>query len=150
MTRLSRRQALLLFGAASAAVLAGPAIAADALQDGLSDLAASDTQTADWLEVELPSLADNPGAVPITVSVNPPEGTRCEEILIAAPNNPRPAVCRIAFSSHAVPEVSTRIRLAETQTVTVYARMNDGSVVSNSKSVTVVGGGCGMIIEEPT
>ena len=100
--------------------------------------------------IELTSLADNPSAVPITVSVNAPDDLRCEEILIVATNNPRPAVCRIAFSAHAVPDVSTRMRLAETQTVTVYARMSDGAVVANSKAFTVVGGGCGMIIEEPT
>ncbi|MHB2264803.1 thiosulfate oxidation carrier protein SoxY [Aliihoeflea sp. PC F10.4] len=150
MIMFSRRQALTLFGAIGAAALAGSALAREQLQDLLADLSSADTQAVDWLRIDMPTLADNPGAVPITVSVNAPDDLRCEEILLVAPNNPRPAVCRFVFSTHAVPEVSTRIRLAETQDVKVYARMSDGSIVSNSRAVTVVGGGCGMIIEEPT
>lgn len=150
MIAFSRRQALALFGAVGAAALAVPALAREELQNLLADLSSADTEAVDWVAIDMPTLADNPGAVPITVSVDAPGGLRCEEILLVAPNNPRPAVCRFVFSTHAVPEVSTRIRLAETQDVRVYARMSDGSVVSNSKAVTVVGGGCGMIIEEPT
>ena len=51
-------------------------------------------------------------------------------------------VARLSVAS-GVAEGNTRVRLAATQTITVVAKMNDGSFFTASRQVKVTIGGCG-------
>jgi sulfur-oxidizing protein SoxY len=62
---------------------------------------------------------------------------------VIAPVNPIPTVARIHFGARAAEAyLSTRIRLADTQTVLAFAEMSDGSIWRSSASVVVTLGGC--------
>lgn len=99
------------------------------------------------LKLELPILGDNPSSVPVRVILDEPVTPEswCEEIIILAEGNPRPVACRF----HLTPlvgnvDVGVRLRLIDSQTVRVLARMNDGRVLSKAQHITVTAGGCGM------
>lgn len=99
------------------------------------------------LKLDLPILGDNPSSVPVRVILDEPVTPEswCEEIIIIAEGNPRPLACRF----HLTPlmgnvDVGVRLRLIDSQTVRVMARMSDGRVLSQAQHITVTAGGCGM------
>lgn len=96
--------------------------------------------------LKLPEIAENGATVPLTVAVDSPmiADNYVKDIVIAAEKNPNPEV--VVF--HLTPasgkaEVSTRIRLGETQDVVAMAIMSDGSVYTTKGHVKVTVGGCG-------
>ncbi len=98
------------------------------------------------ITLDIPVAADNANAVPISVRVDSPmtKNSYCEEVLIVAEQNPRPAACTFAFSPEiSVPHLATRIRVAESQPIRAFARMNDGSVFTAEQDIIVTIGGCG-------
>lgn len=102
---------------------------------------------AEGLLLELPVLADNPGAVPVRVKVTLPIGAQdwCEEIVLLADLNPSPLACRLLFTAAAgSAEAAVRLRLSQTQTVHALARMKSGRVLAARQVVTVAASGCGM------
>lgn len=143
---LTRRQALGVFTALSAALLSAPALAREAVQGFMEEMMAAGPGTADWLQLDAPEEAENANAVRVSVAVAPPAelGIRCEEVLLVVERNPRPAACHMSFSASAVPDFTVNIRLAESQDVVALARMSDGSVVMARKPVTLTAGGCGL------
>ena len=93
------------------------------------------------LKLELPVLADNPGAVPVHAKVTLPitESQYCKEL------NPSPLACRFRFTpATGRAEAAVRLRLSQTQTIHALARMSDGKVLVAKQSVTVAASGCGM------
>lgn len=89
--------------------------------------------------------AENANAVPVALRLENgiSEGRSCEEFLLIAERNPMPVACRFKFSpAMGVADVTTRIRLAESQTVVALARMSDGEVLVQRVAVTVTFGGC--------
>jgi sulfur-oxidizing protein SoxY len=98
------------------------------------------------IDLDVPVAADNANAVPINIRVDSPmtKASYCEEVLIVAERNPRPAACTFAFSPEiSVPHLATRIRVAESQAIRVFARMSDGSVFMAEQDIIVTIGGCG-------
>lgn len=99
------------------------------------------------LKLELPALADNPGAVPVGVRFVAPitENDYCKELILLAELNPAPLACRFVFSPiSGTTEVAVRLRLSQTQTIHALARMSDGRVLAARQAVTVAASGCGM------
>lgn len=99
------------------------------------------------IRLDLPEIADDGNAVPMTITVESPMTAESyvTEILVVADGNPRPGVATFHLSpANGVAEVSTRIRLAQTETVTAVAKMNDGSFWRAKKEVKVTVGGCGV------
>lgn len=99
------------------------------------------------LQVEIPVLADNPSAVPVKAKVTLPitEQDWCEEMMVVAELNPTPLACRIKFTADTgTAEAAVRIRLSQSQTVHVLARMKSGAVLQGKQMVTVAASGCGM------
>jgi sulfur-oxidizing protein SoxY len=97
------------------------------------------------VSLKLPEIAENGAIVPLTVAVDSPmtADNYAKDIVIAAERNPNPEV--VVF--HLTPasgkaEVSTRIRLGETQDVVATAIMSDGSVYTAKGHVKVTVGGC--------
>lgn len=94
----------------------------------------------------LPEIAENGNTVSMSVSVESPmtEDAYVESVTVLAEDNPNPEVVTFHFSpSSGVARASTRMRLAKTQKVIAVARMNDGSVYTDSRIVKVTIGGCG-------
>lgn len=151
------RRATLRLAAYAAGILAVPASLAQALASSsvLSHTDATEAINAftrgrkpaeGRIILDIPVAADNANAVPIGIRVDSPmtKESYCEEVLIVAEQNPRPAACTFAFSPEiSVPHLATRIRVAESQAIRVFARMNDGSVFMAEQDIIVTIGGCG-------
>lgn len=147
---LNRRQMLLrsvgasmigLLGTAKN-VFAGPEEVASAIKE----FAGGAEVGSGKLTLVAPEIAENGNSVPIAVSVESPmtEDDYVESVVIYAEGNPRPEVITFNFSPiSGEASASTRMRLAKTQNVVAVARMNDGSVVSDTRNVKVTIGGCG-------
>jgi sulfur-oxidizing protein SoxY len=145
MRDFTRRDVLAAGVALPAALISGPAFAQDQTQKIIADFTGGKTPAPGRIEFDIPFTADNANSVPVTLKIDSPMTAEnyCAEVMILAEKNPRPRVCSFAFSPGiSVPQLSTRIRLAESQNVTVFARMNDGSVFMARKAVTVTTGAC--------
>jgi len=95
--------------------------------------------------LELPPLIENGNAVPLSVSVESPmtAADHVKAIHVFAEKNPQPYVVSAylgPLSGRA--RVSTRIRLADTQTVVAIAQLSDGSFWSDGKAVVVTLAAC--------
>ena len=97
------------------------------------------------IDVKLPALAENGNSVPMLVKVDHPMAPAdfVAAIHIIAERNPRPLVA----SFHLKPEsgraeVSTRVRLAGTQKVTVLAEMSDRHFRMTQTEVVVTSAAC--------
>jgi sulfur-oxidizing protein SoxY len=93
----------------------------------------------DRIHIDLPALAEDGSIVPLTISADL-EGV--ESISVIAGKNPVPLIARFDLGAGVVlPEISTRIKLAETSTVTVVAHAGD-RLYSAQRDVKVTHGGC--------
>lgn len=113
----------------------------------LADFAQGRKPQAEGLHLDVPTLADNPAAVPVKVKVTLPitEQDWCEEIIVLADLNPAPLACRLQFTAAAgTAEAAVRVRLSQSQTVHALARMKSGKLLAASHAVTVAASGCGM------
>jgi sulfur-oxidizing protein SoxY len=97
------------------------------------------------IRLDLPPLVENGNAVPLSVSVESPMTAEdhVKSIAIFNQKNPQPNVATF----HVGPRsgrvsVSTRIRLADSQTVTAIAQMSDGSFWSDTADVVVTLAAC--------
>ena len=97
------------------------------------------------VRLEVPPLVENGNTVPITVSVTSPmtAADHVKSIHIFNEKNPQPNVVTIHLGPRAGrARVSTRIRLADTQTIVTIARMSDGSLWSAKADVIVTLAAC--------
>ncbi|WP_084396843.1 SoxY-related AACIE arm protein [Henriciella aquimarina] len=95
--------------------------------------------------VKLPPIAENGNSVAIGVSVDSPmsEDDYVKQIALFSPRNPIADVARFHLGPRAgKAEVSTRIRMAGTQTVRAIAEMNDGSLWKGTASTVVTLAAC--------
>jgi sulfur-oxidizing protein SoxY len=97
------------------------------------------------VKLDLPPLVENGNVVSLTVSVDSPMSTTdyVKAIHVVTERNPQPNV----IAAHIGPRagramLSTRIRLADTQTVTAIAELSDGSFWSDSVQVIVTLAAC--------
>jgi len=119
-----RRQVLV---AAAGAVLLSPASATETQVAALiKELVGDATLRQGRVKLDIPLLVENGNAVPITVSVDGPD--RVRSLHVFAERNPLPNVANFYFGPRAGPaKVSTRMRLATSQTVVAVAKLADGS-----------------------
>ena len=144
---LARRRLLQAGVVVAAQVLVRPATAQDA-----SAMAAAVAQFAGGREVrrgrvklEIAPLVDNGNVVPMRVVVDSPMSAadHVAEIAVFNEKNPQRDVARFTLGPRSgKADVSTRIRLATSQKLTALARMNDGSVWSDTVDVVVVLAAC--------
>ena len=144
----SRRRLLLQAGAGLAAqVLVRPASAQDAaaMAAAVSQFSAGQQVRRGRVKLEIATLVDNGNVVPLRVTVDSPMSAadHVSEIAIYNEKNPQKDVGRFTLGPRAgKAEVATRIRLATSQKLTALARMNDGSVWSDTVDVVVVLAAC--------
>jgi len=97
------------------------------------------------VKLEIAKLVDNGNVVPMKVSVDSPmtAADHVTEIAVFNEKNPQRDVARFTLGPRAgKAEVATRIRLATSQKLVALARMQDGSVWSDSVDVVVVLAAC--------
>jgi len=94
------------------------------------------------VKLDLPVMVENGNAVSMTVGVSsPPSPVR--RIHVFAEGNPLPNVARFQFGPRSgAPLVSTRIRLATSQTVVAVAQLTDGSCWQDSVDLLVTLAAC--------
>ena len=148
MRALSRRAALAL-GLGTAATLASARRARatpSEADEAIAKFTGRKQPELGRISIDLPEIAENGTAVPLTVAVESPMTTadRITDVLVVADGNPNPRVATFQFtpmSGRAV--VATRIRLNATENVIVVARTVDGRFLTARKEVKVTIGGCG-------
>jgi len=96
--------------------------------------------------LEIASIAEDGAIVPVTVRVESPmtASDHVTEIHLFAEKNPLPRVAAFRLGPYnGRAQVSTRMRLAESQRVIAIARLNDGSLWSDEVQVEVALAACG-------
>jgi sulfur-oxidizing protein SoxY len=97
------------------------------------------------IKLDVPPLVENGNTVPLTVSVASPMAPEdfVKSIHVFNEKNPQPNIGNFYFGPNAGrAQVSTRIRLADSQKVVAIARLSDGSFWSASVDVVVTLAAC--------
>ncbi|MDX2104443.1 MAG: sulfur oxidation protein SoxY [Alphaproteobacteria bacterium] len=95
--------------------------------------------------LRLPETAENGAQVPVTVGVEAAQTVErhVTAIHLIATRNPTPGIATLRFTpASGRAQATTRIRLAEGQTVVALAVWNDGTVRRATATVQVAVGGC--------
>jgi len=99
--------------------------------------------------LDLPQLVENGNTVSMTVRVDSPmtQAEHVKAIHVFTEKNPQPNVVSFHLGPRAGRAlVSTRIRLADSQTVTAIAELSDGSYWSHAVDVIVTLAACTEVI----
>ncbi len=97
------------------------------------------------VKLEVPPLVENGNTVPLTVSVANPMAPEdhVKSIHVFNEKNPQPNIGNFQLGPHSGrAQVSTRIRLADSQKIVAIARLSDGSFWSVSVEVVVTLAAC--------
>ena len=97
------------------------------------------------VKLDIPPLVENGNTVPMTISVTSPmtETDYVKSIHVFNEKNPQPNIGNFYLGTTAGrAQVSTRIRLADSQKVVAIAQMSDGSFWSASVDVVVTLAAC--------
>jgi sulfur-oxidizing protein SoxY len=97
------------------------------------------------VKLDVPPLVENGNTVPMTVSVANPmtSDDYVRSIHIFNEKNPQPNIGNFYLGPHAGrAQISTRIRLADSQKIVAIARLSDGSFWSASADVIVTLAAC--------
>jgi len=98
------------------------------------------------ISLDLPEIAENGNTIPYTVRVESPmtEAEYVKAVHLLAPANPHPQISSFFFTPQSgKATVASRMRLAQTQDVLVYAEISDGTLYTTKRSIKVTVGGCG-------
>lgn len=105
----------------------------------------------DGLTLDLPLVSEDGSAVPLSVtfSANLPQGDSLKSLRIFSTGNPNPEVIDFIFHDPGVvADLSTRIRLNESQTVIALATSESGKTWITEREVRVTVSGCLMRSDE--
>jgi sulfur-oxidizing protein SoxY len=97
------------------------------------------------VKLDLPPLIDNSNSVSLSVVVESPmtPANHVKAIHVFTEKNPLPNVVSVVLGPRAGrASIATRVRIADTQTVTAIAEFSDGSFWSGSASVVVTLSAC--------
>ena len=149
----TRREFLVLAGASLGAATTAqaqldPNLAAQrkaAFQAALRKVVGDAQVRSGRVKLQLPPLIDNGNSVLLSVVVESPmtAADHVKTIHVLTEKNPLPDVVSVNLGPRAGrASVSTRVRLADTQTVLAIAEMSDGSFWSDSAEVIVTLSAC--------
>jgi sulfur-oxidizing protein SoxY len=97
------------------------------------------------VKLDIPPLVENGNSVPMTVSVASPmtSSDYVKSIHVFNEKNPQPNLGNFYLKPSAGrAQVSTRVRMADTQKITAIARLSDGSLWSATAEVVVTLAAC--------
>jgi sulfur-oxidizing protein SoxY len=112
----------------------------------IAEFAGGKKPAAGKVSLGTPEIAENGNTVPVSFEVESPmtADNYVASVMLLAAGNPLPGVATFHFSPMSgSASATTRIRLAKTQDVIAIAKMSDGSVFMDKKTVKVTIGGCG-------
>ncbi len=139
------RRGFVLMAAAGAVLPAGAWAKPEEVEALIRAVAGGAVPKAGRVRLEVPELVENGNAVGMTVSLGAdvPAGAVLTDIHVFADGNPRPGVAHFRFGKlSGGARVSTRIRLATSQTVHAVAVFADGSCWRDSVSLLVTLSAC--------
>jgi sulfur-oxidizing protein SoxY len=147
----TRRDFLALAGGATMlAVTLRPAEATPAtMTSAIRSVVGAEPVKTGKVKLEVPPLVENGNTVPMTVSVAHPMAPEdhVRSIHVFNEKNPQPNIGNFYFGPQAGrAQVSTRIRLADSQKIIAIAKLSDGTFWSASVDVVVTLAAC---TEEP-
>ena len=126
-----------------------PAARAEPISDAaiaaIDDLLRGRSPSSGRVTLTMPKLAENGLSVPLVASVDSPMSATnyVQSLHIIAPANPIATVTRVHFTARSgVAYLSTRVRLADTQSVLGFAQLSDDSIWTGKAHVIVTLGGC--------
>jgi sulfur-oxidizing protein SoxY len=129
------------FGLGVGAVRATPA----EVKEAILQLTGAAPVRAGRVTLDLPPLVENGNSVPLTIRVDSPMtvADHVKAVHVFVEKNPQPYVASFHLGPRAGrASVSTRIRLADSQTVVVVCEMSDGSFWSGSADSVVTLAAC--------
>ena len=133
-------------GAAVFAVTLRPAEATPAtMAAAIRSVVGSEPVKTGKVKLDVPPLVENGNTVPLTVSVNHPMAPEdnVTSIHVFNEKNPQPNIANFYLGPHSGrAQVSTRIRLADSQKIVAIAKLSDGSFWSASVDVVVTLAAC--------
>jgi sulfur-oxidizing protein SoxY len=146
----TRRQILAAAGGLGAALIVRPAQATpDSMKAAIRRVIGDAPIKPGRVKLDLPPLVENGNTVAMSVSVENPMAlaSYVRAIHVFTEKNPQPNVISIKLGPRAgKAEIATRVRLADSQTVTAICEMSDGSFWSDSVNVIITLGAC---LEDP-
>src|SRR5262245_13200848 len=116
-----------------------------AMQDAIRKVIGDAKVAPGKVKLDLPPYSESGHAVPLTVSVDHPMSTDdyVKAIHVFAEKNPQPYIVSAYLGPRAGrATIATRVRLADTQTVTAIAQLSDGSCWSGTANVVVTLAAC--------
>lgn len=135
-----------LLAAGGLALLVRPSWATpDSLRQAIDRFAGGQLPRNGRVTLTIDPLVENGNAVPASVSVDSPMSAadHVQRIAIFTPENPLPEVAVFHLSpANGRAQVSTRMRMATSQSVIALAQMSDGSVWRHSVDVVVTLAAC--------
>ena len=149
--KTSRRQFLGLAGGAAVlgtvpVVTLRPAEATPAmLATAIRNVVGAAAVRTGKVKLDVPPLVENGNTVPMTVSVSSPmtSDDYVKSIHVFNEKNPQPNIGNFYLGPHAGrAQISTRIRLADSQKIVAIAHLSDGSFWSVSAEVVVTLAAC--------
>lgn len=126
-----------------------PALAQEPLrsvEEALKKVLGDAKPTEGGVTLEVPEIAENGNTVPFTLSVESPmtAENHVKVLHIFASGNPQVGVASFRFTPQSgKAQVSSRMRLAQTQDVYAVAELSDGKFLLVKRNVKVTIGGCG-------
>lgn len=115
------------------------AFEAKSMEDVLKALGGGAASSTGAVAITAPELAEHGAVVPISAVSRAPD---TDALAILVEKNPNTLAALFSFPSGTAPEVSTRIKMAQTSNVYVVAR-SGGRFVYAVKEVKITLGGCG-------
>jgi sulfur-oxidizing protein SoxY len=147
MDQSTRREFFALAGGAAVlAVTLRPAEATPAtMAAAIRNVVGGEPVKTGKVKLDVPPLVENGNTVPMTVSVASPMAPEdhVKSIHVFNEKNPQPNIANFYLSPQAGrAQVSTRIRLADSQKVVAIAKLSDGTFWSASVDVVVTLAAC--------
>jgi sulfur-oxidizing protein SoxY len=147
----TRREFILAAGVLVLTLRPSPASATPAtMQEAMRKVIGDAQVNRGRVKLDLPPLIDNGNVVPLSVSVESPmtPENHVRAIHVFNERNPQPNIVSVMLGPRAGrANVSTRIRLADSQTIIAIAQMSDGSFWQTSQDVIVTIAACAEEIQ---
>ena len=140
---------LFLAGTGALLVVRPAAATPETMAAAIREVTGGKSVTRGKVKLSIPPLVENGNAVAVTIAADSPmtEEDHVTSIHLFTEKNPLPNVIGIRLGARAgKAEVSTRIRLADTQQVTAICQMSDGSFWSDAADVILTLSAC---LEDP-
>lgn len=140
-----KRRVFLIAASAFALGVTSRGAHADMMQEAMRKVLGDATPREGKVTLDVPPLVENGNTVPLTVKVDSPmtASDHVRAIHVFNQKNPQPNIGSFFLGPRAGRAVvSTRVRLADSQTVVALCQMSDGSWWSGSADVIVTLAAC--------